>query len=60
MRNNALKLEKQIWSGYKEEFPYSQVGEALARLPREAVDLPSQEAFKAGLHCRLKSVKKAV
>jgi len=51
-RGNGFKLKEgrfRRYIGYKEEIFYNEGGETLARLPREEVDAPSLETFKARL-----------
>ena len=50
VRENGFKLkEGKFRSDVRKKFFYSEGGEVLALLPREAVGAPSLEAFKARL-----------
>jgi len=46
----------EVWVGYEEEFFPPEGGDALNRLPKEAVDAPSLQAFKARLDVALGSL----
>jgi len=47
---------REVWVGYWEEVFHPEGGDALNRLPKEAVDAPSLDAFKARLDVALGSL----
>ena len=55
-RGNGFKLTGEVWVGYEEEVFPPEGGDALNRLPKEAVDAPSLQAFKARLDVALGSL----
>jgi len=55
-RGNGFKLTGDVQVGYQEEGFHPEGGDALNRLPKEAVDAPSLEAFKARLDVALGSL----